>query len=85
VQKELENDRSLPSEIILEVRDIKKSLLPDVLAHELRRQLLSFQDILVHTHNEDFLIVGSIENPNPPTLGQALGVTPEKIVVEVLR
>src|SRR5579872_5918870 len=41
--------------------------------------------MLVHANNEDFLIVGSIENPDPPTLGQALGVTPEKVMVEILR
>jgi hypothetical protein len=55
-----------------------------MLAHELRRQILSFQYILVHTHNEDFLIIGSIEDPDPSPLGQAFQVTPKKVVVEVL-
>ena len=33
VQEELENDRPLPSEIILEVRDVEEPLVPDALAH----------------------------------------------------
>src|SRR5262249_25725399 len=85
VQEEFEDDGSLPSEVILELRDIEKPLPPDVFAHELRRQILLLQDMLVHTHNEDFLIVGSIENSDPPPLRQALDVAPEKVVVEVLR
>src|SRR5579871_482457 len=85
MQKELENDRPLPGEVILEARDIEQPLVPDALAHELRRQLLLLQDILVYTHHEDLLVVGSVENPDPPPLGQALDVAPEKIVVEVLR
>jgi hypothetical protein len=47
--------------------------------------LLPVQDIFVHSHDEDFLIVGSIENPDTPPFGQALEVAPEKVVVEVLR
>src|SRR5215469_4202124 len=85
MQEELENDRSPPSEVVLEMRDIGKPLVPDALAHELRRQILPLQDVLVHAYDEDFLIVGSIKDPDPSPLGQALDVTPQKVMVEVLR
>ena len=40
--------------------------------------------ILVHAHNQHFFVVRSVENPDAPSLGQAYGVTPEKVVVEFL-
>src|SRR5262249_1774752 len=84
VEEKLENDRALPREVILEMRDIRKPLPPDVLAHELRRHFLSFEDVLVHAHNEDFFIVRPVENSDSSPLGQRLGVAPEKVVIEVL-
>src|SRR5215469_17266539 len=76
VQEELENDRPLPSEVILEVRNVEEPLAPDAFAHERRGQLLSLQDMLVNAHNEDLLVVRSVEDPDPSPLGQALDVTP---------
>src|SRR5262245_23101839 len=84
VQKKLENDRPLPSEIILEVRNVEESLIPDAFAHERWRQLLSLQNMLMHAHHEDLFVVRSVENPDSSPLGQALDVTPEKVMIEVL-
>ena len=84
VQEELENDRPLPREVILEVRNVEEPLIPDAFAHERRRQLLSLQDMLMNPHNEDLLVVRSVEDPDPSPLGQALDVTPEKVMIEVL-
>src|SRR6516165_5514813 len=85
VKEELEDDRPLSSKVILEVGDVGKPLIPDTLAQERRGQLLSLQDILMYAHYEDLLIVRSVKDPDPSPLGQALGVAPEKVVVEVLR
>ena len=41
--------------------------------------------MLMHAHNENFLIVRSVEDPDASSLWQALGVAPEKVVVEILR
>lgn len=83
VEEELQDDRALPGEVILKVREIAESLVPDALAHQRRMQLLLLQDVLVHAHNEHFLVVRSVENTGPSTLGQALGITPEKVVIEI--
>jgi hypothetical protein len=40
VQEEFKNNRPLPSEVILEVRDVEEPFVPDVLAQERRGQLL---------------------------------------------
>src|SRR6516164_5709546 len=85
VQKELKNNRSLPTEIILEVCYVEEPLVPDAFAQERRGQLLSLQDMLMHAHNENLLIVGSVEDSDASALWQALGVAPEKVVIEVLR
>src|SRR6516162_9579187 len=45
---------------------------------------LPLQDILVHAHDEDLLVIGPVEDPDPPPLRQRLGVAPEEVVVEVL-
>jgi hypothetical protein len=39
----------------------------------------------MHAYNEDLLIIGSIEDPDPSPLGQTLDVAPQKIVIEILR
>src|SRR6516225_1885980 len=41
--------------------------------------------MLVHAYYKDLLGVRSVEDPDPSPLRQALGVTPEKVVVEILR
>jgi len=45
---------------------------------------LPLQDILVHAHDEDLLIVGAIEYADLPTFRQASDVTPQEVVVEIL-
>ena len=71
VQEKLENDGALPSEVILEMRDVEKPLVPDALAHERRGQVLPPQDFRVHAYDEDLFVVGSVEDSNQSALGQA--------------
>jgi hypothetical protein len=76
----LEDDYPLPREIVLEARDIGKPLVPDLLVDELWRQLLCLEQFLMHTHNEDFLVVGAIEDADAPALRNFGGVAPQEIV-----
>src|SRR6516164_7670089 len=84
VQEELEDNDSLPSEVILKVRDIGEPLAPYALSHQRLRYLLLLQDRLVHAHNQDLLVIGAVEYPDPPALGQTLGIPPHEVVLEVL-
>ena len=47
-------------------------------------QLLPLQDLAVHAHDQDLLVVGTVEDPDAPALGQALDVAPHEVVVEFL-
>src|SRR6516164_7556701 len=85
VQEELEHDQSLMAQVPFEMRDVGKPLLPDVLACAGSGQLLLLEDVLVHSHDQDLLVVRAIENADVAALGQATGMPPEKVVIEILR
>ena len=67
------------------MRDVGEPLVPDPLADERRGQLLPFEELGMHADDEDFLVVRTVEDPNAPALGQASGVAPHEVVVEILR
>src|SRR5262245_42182422 len=85
VEEELEDDGSLPGQVVLEVRDVGQPLVPDALRHELRGEPLPVQDLLVDAHHEDLLVVGAVEDADPAALGEAPHVSPHEVVVELLR
>jgi hypothetical protein len=66
------------------VRDVCQSLIPYALIHELRRDLLAVQDLLVHAHNQDLLVIGAVEYSDAPALGHTPGVSPHEVVIEFL-
>src|SRR6185312_1400293 len=84
VQEEFEDDDALPGKVILEAHDVGEPFVPDALADELRRQFLILQNSFVHAHNQDFLVIGTIEYSNPPTLRQTPGIAPQEVVSEIL-
>ena len=43
VQEELEDDRSLPRQVVLEMRDVREPLVPDALADELGGSFCRFR------------------------------------------
>jgi len=61
-----------------------ESLVPDVLRHQLRRELLGAQDVRVHADHEDLLVVRAIEDADVAALGQAAYAAPQEVVVELL-
>ena len=85
VKEELQNLRPLSREVILEMGDVGESFVPDLLPDERRWQLLPLQDFGMHAHDQDFLIVGTVEYPDAPALGQMSGAAPHEVVVEFLR
>jgi hypothetical protein len=84
VQEELENDRPPPGEVILEMRDVRETLFPNLFANQFWGQLLPLQDLLVHTHNENLFVVRPVEDADPSALGEAPHISSHKVVIEVL-
>src|SRR5262249_61924629 len=82
VQKEFKDDRPLPREVVLEVRDVGEPLIPDSLADAPRRQPLPPEEFQVHAHDQDLLVVRTVEDADAPALGPALDVAPQEVVVE---
>src|SRR5262249_52394276 len=62
VQKELEDDRALPREIILEIGDIGETLIPDSLTDAVLGKLFLPQDFWVHAYDENLLVIRTVEN-----------------------
>ena len=77
-------ERAVAREVALEVADVLVALLPDVLADERRRQLLAFQKLGVHPHDQHFLVVAAVEDADAAALGQVLRAPPHVVVVELL-
>src|SRR6516225_982158 len=85
MQKELEDDRPLPGEVILEMRDVGEPLIPDFLADVRRGQPLASEDLGVHAHDQDLLVVRTVslslpstsaERSNFPAIRSAAGDAP---------
>src|SRR5215472_17142624 len=70
VQEELEDDDSLPSEVILKASNMGEPLVPYALTDQRLGYLLLLEDLLVHAHNQDLLVIGAVEYPDPPALRQ---------------
>src|SRR6516225_1989062 len=71
-------------QIALKGSDVMESLSPDVFRNETGGQLLPFQKLRMDAYNQNFFIVGAVENADSPALRQTLGGAPEKIVIEFL-
>src|SRR5262249_31480530 len=84
IQKELEYNDSLASEILLEVCDIGEPFVPYARPYERRGYLLPLQNLLVHAHDQHFLVIRAVEYPDSPALGERLGVPPHEVVAKVL-
>jgi hypothetical protein len=57
VQEELEDQRAVACEIVLEVADVLESMLPDLLRDQTGRQLLAREQGLVHPHDQHLLVI----------------------------
>ena len=85
VQEELEDDRPLSGEVVLEMRDVGEALIPDALANERRGKLLPLQDLLMHAHDENLFVVRPVEDADPSPFGKTPGIAPHEVVIEVFR
>src|SRR5262249_26144197 len=68
LQEKLEDNDSLTSDVILKMRYIGEPLFPYALPDKRRGNLLPLQDLLVHAHNQDLLVIRAVKDPDSPAL-----------------
>src|SRR5215510_12525285 len=84
VEKELANDNAITGKISLEVPDVLEALLPNVLRHQLRRQLLPLDKLPMHPYDECLLVVATVEDADATAFRQMSKATPKIIMVQLL-
>ena len=83
-QMEFQHHGSVAHEMPLEGADILEALLPDIFRDQPRRQFLLGENFRMHAHDQAFLVMRAVENPDPPARRHALRHAPEEIVIEFL-
>src|SRR4030095_15895454 len=76
VQEEFSDGDAVPSQVLLEIPDLRESLLPDAVVNQFRREPLLLQDLRVHADDQRFLVVAAVEDADAAALGQALRAAP---------
>ena len=83
VQEYLDGLRVVVVKVLLQVNDGVIPLLPEILlVTQLIRQSLAAQNLRMHTDDQHFLVIGTVEDADPAALGKPARAAPEKIVLE---
>jgi hypothetical protein len=83
VEEELDDPGAVTVEMLLQVHDGTIPLLPDgLLVEQLFRKPLAAENLRMHANDEHLLVIGTIEDADPPAFRQPAGRAPEKIVLQ---
>jgi hypothetical protein len=77
VQEELHDPRTVAVQVARKINDLAVAVEPDLLVVYPRLgQACAAQDVAVHAHDQDFLIVRPVEDANSPALStERIGAT----------
>src|SRR6267378_6542722 len=85
MEEELEDARSVAMQMVFQPGDRAIPLLPDgVRVDEIVGQVFAAQDLRTHAHDQHFLVIGAVEDADPPAFGQETRGAPEKIMLQLL-
>src|SRR5450759_4878779 len=85
MQEDLDHPSAVAMEMLLEVTDRAEPVIPEGLpVDQLTWEALVVKDLRVDADDEHVLVVGTIEDADPPALGLSTGGTPEEVVLEFL-
>jgi hypothetical protein len=85
VKEELDDPGAVSVEMLLQVRDGAIPVLPKVvLIDQLIWKPLAAENLRMHANHEHLLVVGTIEDADPPAFRQTAGRAPKKIVLQLL-
>ena len=81
VQEDLDHAGATAVQVVLEGVDVLEALLPQsVRGPAVRRPPPAPQQLGVDPHHQDLLVVGAVEDPDPPPSGKRPAVAPEEVV-----
>src|SRR5665648_335694 len=85
MQEDLDSPGAVAMEMLLEVTDRAEPFIPEGLpVDQLTWEALVVKDLRVNADDEHVLVVGAVEDADPPDLGQSTGGTPEEVMLEFL-
>ena len=84
MQKDLHDPRAVAMKVLLHVHDGAIPLLPDVLlVAQLLGKPLAAENLRMHSNDQHFLVIGTVEDADPAALGKAACRAPEKIMLQL--
>src|SRR5581483_7206467 len=84
MQEELDDGGAVARQVTLEMPDVAGALLPDAARDQPGRNPLVVEELRVHAHDDQFLVVRAIEDADPPAFGKRADRAPQVVVVELL-
>ena len=85
MQKELHDAGAVAVQVSFEIENGLVAPFPEAPSRSRRVwQPFTVQDLRMHSHDKHFLVIGPIEDADPPALGQAVVRPPEEVVIQFL-
>ena len=85
MKEELDDASAVAMEVLFQIHDGAIPFLPEgFLVTQFFRQALAAENFRMHPHNQHFLVIGTIEDTDPPAFGKPAGGAPEKIMFQFL-
>src|SRR4029077_13569868 len=79
-----DDPRAVAVQMAFQIQDGAISVMPDLAQVRPRiRQAFAAQDFRMHSGDQDFLVVGAVEDSDPSKLGQVASGPPEKVMLEL--
>ena len=83
VEEEFEDEGAVADEVSFEGVDVVVAGVPEAVAAFSRGEALGVEDFGVDFGDEDFFVVGAVEDADAAAFGEVAGAAPEEVVVEL--
>jgi hypothetical protein len=85
VQKNFDDPRAVAMKVLFQIHDGTIPFLPDIfLVTQLFLKSLTVEYFWMHPDDQHFLVIGTIENADPPAFRQMAVCAPEKIMFQLV-
>ena len=84
VEEELQDQHAVVRKVAFERCNVVEAPIPDLAIDELGRKVLCAQVFRMHADDQHLFVIRTVENADPPALGQAARRAPQEVVIELL-